>query len=195
MIESVAAAEALPRISPLSSRKQKGGWQGTGGTRAPSPNFTPTVLTPSPAVSVAGTDGAKVPAQPVVSGVCPGRMRNVHGNVPSLSTSTAYWSTSLDVPAIPLISGSPAVRLSVTSRLFVAAAPPSICTVPLGGVASTMVSAVESPCWLGGRVVQSEALSHAETVMLYRWPSTRKRVTSLPVPAPAVCVPPAVMSV
>ena len=40
---------------------------------------------------------------------------------------------------MPSISGSVAVTLSVTLALFVATAPPSICTVPLGGVASMRV--------------------------------------------------------
>src|SRR5262245_6538737 len=118
MIESVATGPALPRISPVKMVKQGDG-QGAETVRAPSPNTTPTVLTPSFAVSVVFPDEAKLPAHPLVSGVTPGRMRNVHGKLPSLSTSTAYWSTPLALPGMPPISGSLAARLSVTSRLLV----------------------------------------------------------------------------
>ncbi len=113
-------------------------------TRAPSPNLTPTVLTPSPAVRVAGVAGLNGPAHPLVSGVVPIGTRNWHGKVPSPSTSVADCVIPLEVPGAPPMSGSVASRLSVTFRLFVATAPSLICTVPLGGVASMRVVPVAS---------------------------------------------------
>jgi hypothetical protein len=80
----------------------------------------------------------KLTAQPLKSGFGSLKMME-QGKVPSLSMSVADCVTPLDVPGRPSMSGSLAARFSVTARLLVAAAPPLIWTVPLGGVASTRV--------------------------------------------------------
>ena len=88
--------------------------------------------------------GPKPRAQPDVSDGPPPMTIGSHGKVPSPSTSTANWPTPLEVPGRPSMSGSAAVSARDTFRSFVAAAPPSITTVPVGGVASIIVSRVVS---------------------------------------------------
>ena len=70
--------------------------------------------------------------------------------------------TPLELPAMPPISGSVAARVSVTSRLLVAAAPPLICTVPLGGVASMRVWPVAG-AWA---IIEHDAAGQTETSRL-----------------------------
>ena len=148
--------------------------QGAVFTRAPSPNLTPTVLTPSPAVSVAGVAGLKATAHPLKScGVPTGTKMKSHGKVPLPSTSVADCVMPLEVPGAPPMSGSVASRLSVTFRLLVATAPSLIWTVPLGGVASMRVVPVASKV-LKSPTMQLATVWQAATLIEYCAPSRRR---------------------
>ena len=56
---SVTGAEVFPRIGLPKETPQNGAAHGTDGSRAPSPNDTPTVFRPSPAGSAAVAAGPK----------------------------------------------------------------------------------------------------------------------------------------
>ncbi len=162
---SVTGADALPRIGLPSWITQKMVVHGAVISRAPSPNVTPSVLRPSPLGRVALTVGAKAPAHPVRSDGWPLMTNTSHGYVPLPSTSTACWVTPLELPAIPSMSGSVAVRFSVTAGLLVNAAPLLMATVPVGGVASMRVCPLALTKDAGPSDVHRAALWHAATVM------------------------------